>query len=106
MFESYIQQRNDTLPPLQEPQQYNQVVKVDSKWRGNYFYLMSHYKCPPSPMSLKAGFEIGFARLTLKSPGVFDLSYFRHTGQWFVVFYDMSLEDCFERVKTDPIFDI
>jgi hypothetical protein len=106
LFDPYIQQLNDTLPPLEEPQQLNQVVKVDSKWRGSYFYLMSHYKCPPSPMSFKTGFEISFARLTFKSTGTFDLSYFRHTGQWFVIFYDLSLENCFEQIKTDPIFSV
>jgi hypothetical protein len=106
LFEPYIQQINGALPPLQEPQQFNQVVKVASKWRGSHFYLMSHYKCPPPPMSFKEGFETGVARLTYKSPGVFDLAYFRYTGQWFVIFYDLSLEDCFERVTTDPTFNI
>lgn len=106
LFDPYVQHLNNTLPPLKEPQRYNQAVRVFSKWYRSYFYLMSQYKCPPTPNYIKEGFEIGFARLTFKSPGIFDLAYFRHTGQWFVVFEDLPLAECFEQVKTNPIFDV
>ena len=106
LFEPYVQHLNDSLPPLEEPQQFNQAVRVESKWRGSYFYLMSHYKCPPGPEYTMEGFEMGIARLAYKSPGAFDLAYFRHTGQWHTVYYDLPLEDCLERVKSDPFFEV
>ncbi|MCB0595795.1 MAG: hypothetical protein H6557_06540 [Lewinellaceae bacterium] len=106
LFEPYVQHLNETLPPLQEPQQFNQAVRVEAKWRGSFFYLMSHYKCPPKPEYVMEGFESGIARLTYKSPGVYDLSYFRHTGQWATIFYGLSLEDCLERIQSDPTFDV
>jgi hypothetical protein len=65
---------------------------------------MCQFKCPPKPEYIAPGFETGLARLTYKSPDSFDLAYFRHTGQWFTVLYDISLSDCLERVKSDPIF--
>lgn len=106
LFEPYVQHLNDTLPPLEEPQQFNQAVRVESKWHGSYFYLMSHYKCPPRPEYVMEGFETGIARLAYKSPGGVDLAYFRHTGQWTTVYYNLSLEDCLERIKSDPFFEV
>lgn len=106
LFDPYVQQLNAAIPPIEEPQRYNQVVQVTSKWYRSYFYLISHYKCPPPPIAIQDGFEVGFARLTYKAPEVYDVSYFRHTGQWFTIFYDMSLGDCFEMIKSDPIFDV
>jgi len=106
LFGPYVQHLNETLPPLVEPQEFNQAVRVESKWRGSYFYLMSYYKCPPKPEYIMEGFEMGIARLAYKSPGVYDLAYFRHTGQWHTVYYGLSLEDCLERVKSDPFFEV
>ncbi|MCB0559151.1 MAG: hypothetical protein H6573_02360 [Lewinellaceae bacterium] len=106
LFEPYVQELNEGLPPLEEPQQFNQAVRVEAKWRGSYFYLMSHYKCPPKPEYDVEGFEVGVARLTYKSPGVYDLSYFRHTGQWATIFYELSLEDCLEQIESAPHFEV
>lgn len=106
LFEPYIRHLNDTLPPLEDPQETNQVVRVESKWRGSYFYLMSYYKSPPKPEYFAEGFEWGVARLTYKSPGVYDLSYFRHTQQWMTILFDLPLEDCLEMIKSDPTFGV
>lgn len=66
------------LPPLAEPQQWNQCVDVFSKWHGSYFYIMARYKC--SPGATAEGFDTGMARLTFQETDSFDLAYFRHTG--------------------------
>lgn len=106
LFEPYVQQLQRALPPLEKPQRFNQAVDVEARWRGSHFTLIAIYKVAPGPYTIRDSFEEGFARLTYKSPGVYDLAYFRHTGKWFTVLYDLSLNDCFERVKSDPIFAV
>ena len=106
LFAPFVQALNASLPPLAEPQKFNQVVKIESKWRGSHFYLMSHYKSAPSPYRIKDGFEMGIARLTAKGRDKYDLAYFRHTEKWFTFLFDLSAEECLEQIKTQPIFTI
>jgi hypothetical protein len=104
LFAPFVQALNASLPPLAEPQEFNQVVKIDSKWRGSYFYLICHYKSAPRPTNIQDGFEVGYARLTAKGRDKYDLAYFRHTGKWFTFLPDLSAEECLEQIKTQPIF--
>lgn len=106
LFAPYVRHLQDNLPPLEEPQRYNQAIGVEARWRGRYFTLVSIYKVAPRPSMIQDSFREGFARLTYKAPGVYDLAYFRHTGQWFTVAYDIPLQQCFEWVKKDPIFAV
>ncbi|AEE49869.1 hypothetical protein [Haliscomenobacter hydrossis] len=106
LFATFVQALNASLPALAEPQEFNQVVKIESKWRGSYFYLMSHYKSAPRPNNIKDGFEMGIARLTAKGGNKYDLAYFRHTGKWFTLLVDLSAEECLEYIKTQPIFTV
>lgn len=106
LFEPYVQQLQQELPPLEKPQRFNQAVGVEARWRGSYFTLVAIYKTAPGPSAIRDSFEEGFARLTYKAPGIYDLAYFRHTGKWFTVFYDLPLNDCFVQVKSDPIFAV
>jgi len=34
----------------------------------------------------------------------FNMSYMRHKGKWFEVYPDMSLEECIEAIRDDPLF--
>lgn len=105
-FEPLVQLRKSQLPPLAEPQQYNEVTDIYTKWKGSYFYLMSYYKCPDTPEYRIKGFEAGLARLTYKSPDCYDVAYFRHTGQWWTFLFDLTLEQAFEETQSNPIFMI
>lgn len=48
--------------------------------------------------------EHKFTRLERIGENVFNLSYFRHTGQWWQVYEGQCLESCLESIKTNPIF--
>lgn len=103
-FAPWVQQLKDALPPLMEPQRFNQATDVFFKWRGSYFYVMSYYKCPDRPEYVADGFETGLARLTYKSPDCYDVAYFRHTGQWFTFLFDLTLEQALDEVQKNSIF--
>jgi hypothetical protein len=103
-FAPWVQQLKDTLPPLKEPQVFNQATDVFSKWRGSYFYVMCYYKCPKRPERIAEGFETGLARLAYKSPDCYDVAYFRHTGQWFTFLFDLTLEQALDEVQKNSLF--
>ena len=103
-FAPWIQQQKNAIPPLSQPQKYNEVAEIFTKWRGSHFYVMHYYKCPDLPTSMAKGFESGLARLTYKAPDRYDLAYFRHTGKWWTLKFDLSLGQAFKAVSTDPTF--
>jgi hypothetical protein len=105
-FAPWIQEQKAAIPPVEEPQEFNQIVDISTRWRASYFYVMSHYKCPDRPESMAEGFETGVARLTYKSPDCYDVAYNRHTGEWWTFLFDLTLEQAFQEVKSDPIFSL
>lgn len=104
-FEPLVQRLKQNLKPVPEPQEYNHCVDVLTKWRGNYFYLMQKYQCPPKGY-LASGFEAGIARLEFRDTDSFDLAYFRHNGKWWVVVEAQTLEACLKAVERDPWFQV
>jgi hypothetical protein len=104
LFEPWIAEMKADLPPLQQPQDFNQVIDYFARWKGSSFYIIEHYKAADLPNVIKDHFEVGLARLTYKSSNAYDLAYFRHTGKYFTIFYDLTLEQAFDEVKTNPIF--
>jgi hypothetical protein len=51
------------------------------KWHGGYLYLCSKYRCP-AENRISEFFEDRFARLEYVEENRFNLSFKRHTGQW------------------------
>ena len=43
-FKGLVEELKSNLQPLDEPQTYNQVVDITTKWRGNHFYIIQKYK--------------------------------------------------------------
>ena len=54
--------------------------------------------------SVSPSFESRFARLQYAGDERFNLSYFRHTGQWWEVAQLLSLEKCLARIEEGNIF--
>lgn len=104
-FAPLVQRLNDELPPLEEPQVRNQCIRVFTKWWRNFFYVMQEYKCPPEGYTAP-GFEIGVSRMEFHAENSFDIAYFRHTGQWWVIAEGLTLEECLESVEKDPWFQV
>jgi hypothetical protein len=82
---------------------FNYLVDLFGKWYRCWFYICGTYNCP-SPRAMVPSFEVKFTRLEYINPNSFSLAYFRHTGQWWEVSTDLTLEQALDEIKTNPIF--
>ncbi len=89
------------IPP--ENYRYNYLVDIFSKWYRHYFYFCSKYNTS-GPNALSSSFEEKFARLEYIGPDEFNLAFKRHTGQWVVVGFGLSLEECLDEIEKEPYF--
>jgi len=81
----------------------NYLTDVYTYWRGNYLYFCQKFKSE-HPDRIKPEFEESFVRLEYLESDNFNFSYFRHTGKWFPVAYNLSLNDCFKMIEDNPNF--
>jgi hypothetical protein len=82
---------------------YGYVSDVYGKWYRNYYYFCALYRYD-APQATQPEAEVKFSRLEYAGRGKYNLAYFRHTGQWFQVFEELSLEACLEEVEKNEIF--
>ena len=75
----------------------NYLVDIYTKWRGRYFYFMAKY-ASPGPNRIAPFFDIGFARLEYAGGELFNLAYFRHTGQWWQIGFALDLDEALGRI--------
>jgi hypothetical protein len=90
------------LPEIR-PTAFNYPVAIDGKWRGNKYRFITRYRSD-DPRSSAPGFEAPFARLEYVSRDCFDLSWHRHTGEWFCLFERLSLAEALHRIGSEPHF--
>jgi hypothetical protein len=84
--------------------EFNYLIDIYSKWHGNYFYFCEKYKSERENRIVDE-FEVKFLRLKFIEKNLFELSYFRHTGQWqTVVPFGMTCQDCKEMILSNPVF--
>jgi hypothetical protein len=105
-FQPLIAELKSNLQPLEEPQQFNQVVDITTKWRGNQFYIIQKYKCPTDGNYLVEGFDAPLARLEFYGVDRFNLSVQRHNGQWMELpmYANSTTAQVIEAIKTDSWF--
>ena len=83
--------------------QFSYIVDLHTKWYRNYFHFGTTYRCP-AENCISEFFDTKYARLEYRSEDQYHLSYMRHTEQWFVVHYDLSLEECLQIIQDNEIF--
>ncbi|MFQ5560743.1 MAG: hypothetical protein ACE5FU_09185 [Nitrospinota bacterium] len=101
LVETVIKPKSIEPPP--EDGNLNYLVDIYTKWHRNYFYFCSKYCCPSSS-AISPSFESKFARMEYVGDDCFNLSYMRHTDQWWELFPEQSLDDCLEAIKEQPHF--
>jgi len=89
------------LPPPKP--QFNYLVDIFTRWKGRFFYFMAKY-ASPGPNRIAPFFEVGFARLEYARKDRFHLAYFRHTGKWWQVNFNITLGKALELIKGGGIF--
>jgi len=84
--------------------EYYHIEEIYTKWWRNFFYFYSKYHYTRQN-AIQEFVDSGFARLEYVSEDNFNLSYMRHTGKWWEIFVDLSLEECLETIEEMPHFN-
>ena len=82
---------------------YNYLSNIYSKWHGRFFYICGVFTCP-RPNALSPSFDTKIARFEFISDKRFNVSYMRHTGQWFQLYEDIDIEEAFSIIEDSPHF--
>jgi len=101
LVETILKPKNIKPPP--EAKSFNYIVDIYVKWHRNFFYFCSNYRCP-APNCISEFFEERFARLEYVGNGHFNLSYMRHTGQWWEIYTELSLDECLAAIRDESHF--
>lgn len=101
LVEAVLKPKHIQPPP--KDNQFNYLVDIYTKWYRNYFYFYAKYHSP-GPYSIAPYFETGFARLEYAGNNKFNLSYMRHTNQWWEIYQGLTLQECLSAVKDEPHF--
>ena len=88
--------------PEGEPQ-FNYIVNLYTKWYQSYLYLCAAYACP-GPDALYPSFEAPFTRLEYAGENLFHLAYMRHTGKWWEVHRELSLEEAIAIIRDETLY--
>jgi hypothetical protein len=91
-------------PPPENPK-YNYITDIYTKWHGSYFYFYATYCCP-FPNAILPTFDTGFARMEYIGKNQFSLSYMRHTGQWYEIYSELSLDECLVKIRDEEHFGL
>jgi hypothetical protein len=91
------------LPEIR-PSVYNYPIAIYGKWHGNKYRFITRYRSD-DPRSPEPEFEAAFARLEYLRRDLFDLSWHRHTGEWFCVFERLSLKEALDLIGSDSHFE-
>jgi hypothetical protein len=90
------------LPPPKHAR-FNYLVDIFTRWHQNFFYICATYRCP-GPNALSRFFEARFARLRYVGGNHFNLAYMRHTGRWYEIERDLSVDECLSMIKENCLF--
>lgn len=89
-------------------ERFGYVTDIWTKWYRSYLYFCANYHYP-SPDAISPDLETRFARLEYaglgdSGEGLFHLAYMRHTGQWWEIFRDQTLEESLELIRDELHF--
>jgi len=79
------------------------VIDIYSKWWKNFIYFYAKYQ-DTRPEAIEPTYDWKLARIEYLKENKYNLAYFRHTGKWWVIFYEIPLEECFEAIEDMPHF--
>ena len=90
--------------PEVRPSEFNYCVDIFGKWHGNKYRFMQRYRNDLPYQYVEPEFIAPFARLEYVGRDRFDLSYFRHTEQWWPVDRGVSLAEALELLESNGIY--
>jgi len=90
--------------PVIRPTQFNYPIDIQGKWHGTRYRFIQRYRSG-YPENLNEEFDAPFARLDWIDRHRFDVQWHRHTGEWFCLYRDLSLEEALKAIKTDELLN-
>ena len=89
------------LPEIR-PTEWNYVIDIRGAWAGGRYRFMQRYR---SGFADNCGeeFDAPFDRLDRIGPDSFDIYWMRHTGKWWRVHGNMTLQAALQTIETDEI---
>ncbi len=91
------------LPEIR-PTEFNYPIAIYGKWHGNKFRFIERFRSDDRADMIAPEFEAPFARLEYGGRDHFDLSYHRHTGEWFCLYRSVSLPEALQLIEDDGHF--
>ena len=101
ILEEVLRPKHIQKPP--EGHDFNYLSGLHSKWYRNYFYICGTYTCPSERASVPS-FEAKFSRMEFFNEDSINLAYMRHTGKFWELFEDQTLEESIKIVTTQSHF--
>ena len=92
------------LPEVRPTEAFNYPIGIFGKWHGGKYRFIQRFRSDRPENKLDPEFDSPFARIEFVSEDRFDLSYFRHTGQWWTVYRGVSLAEALSLLETEGIF--
>ena len=86
--------------PKVRPTSFNYPVAITGKWHGNKYRFLQRFRSD-DPDALEPEFNAPFARLEYVGRDCFDVSWHRHTGEWFCLYRSVSLSEALRLIETD-----
>ena len=91
------------LPEIR-PTEFNYCVEIFGKWHGNKYRFLQRFRNDRPDRYIESEFISPFARLEYVGRDRFDLSYFRHTEQWWPVDRGLTLDEALALLETKGIY--
>lgn len=86
--------------PAIRPMPFNYPVDILGKWQGARYRFVQRYRSG-FPENLGEEFDAPFTRLDWIGPDRFDLYWHRHTGAWFRLHQDLTLDAALKTIESD-----
>jgi len=85
---------------------YPYTVDLTVEWRKNTLYFTKHMH-DPRPSTSKgedqSSIVYDYARISRVGQNRYNVAYKRHTGKYFILYYDLDLEACLEALNNDML---
>lgn len=91
------------LPKPDEEVQFGYRTGYYTKWYRHFFYIMEQCRYPPGRGYIAETAEFGVARIECIGNNDFNIAYFRHTGQWWTLREELTLDEVIDMLKTEPV---
>ncbi len=92
------------LPEIRPTEKFNYPIDIFGKWHGGKYRFIQRFRSDRPENAHDPEFDAPFARIEYVSRDHFDVSYFRHTGQWWTVYRRVSLAEALSILESEGAF--